>query len=243
MSQTTSEPIVSTPATEPSGSASPTWPTTGPARPPVVWGGWVVHHDTAGVAAGLSLNAAPDGLTLTMVTPNLTLDLQPDQELPLAASLSFSGHLPVTLPVGIPLAGFRATVSGLLVRSRGTSVVLTFTVGHVADTVCWAPSPRPHVPQPPAPTDGTSPADVDDDDAPTGLADGILDLETSFDLPCFTPDRQIPAVTPDPMSDPPAAEPHPPLPIAIGIHVRRWTPDDAVLINISTIDLQVLLDS
>ena len=55
-------------------------------------------------------------------------------------------------------------------------------------------------------------------------------------------DRQIAAVTPDPMSDPPAAEPHPPLPIAIDIHVRRWAPDDAVVINISAIDLQVLLE-
>jgi len=181
------------------------------------WGKWVTHFDSVGQAPTMSIMFnEPQNTIATIGFDRMVIALQDNDQYKLAGSIGLAGYFPLVLPDEFPLVGYLLIVRGFVSKSHDASAVLTASIGEKGFAQEW-------------PRTGKIV------EVGGGKSEQQSDLQAiSFDISCFTGDQHLA------VGQPPKFPPAPPLTLSIGMQARRRTADDAVMLQVDSLDISML---
>ena len=184
---------------------------------PIQFGPWTSFVDSTGQAPNMT--RLEDERTIQFQMDRLELTIAGDSG-PAAAAAVLSGGLDLTMPAQLDVAGLMLLVSGQITRTAGTQAQVTAALGSTVRSV--------EFPQ-------LAPAGTPTGEAAEGLTPDQLRPTTDFTVVCFLIDQN-----PDAVGAPPFP-PFPAVPITVSMHARCRFPDEAAVMNVSTMTVGVLL--
>jgi hypothetical protein len=179
-----------------------------------IWDSWVTHYDSAGQAQSMVTSFNEGKTVLSLLFDRIELSLQDNDER-LAASVVLAGHFPITLPDNFPFRGFVVTSIGKGAKSFGAGAALTVCAGRSTRTFEWPPTSKV--------------IDV----SKGGSGEPIETSEFDVQLEMFAGEDFVA------VGNPPKF-PLAPLTLAIGLHARRPSKEDFILMNLSGIDIMMV---
>lgn len=181
------------------------------------WGTWVTKYDSAGQAPTMSVGFnAPANTVVTILFDRMVIALNDTKQCNLAAGIGLAGYFPLALPDEFPLAGYLMIVRGQIIKSHRTSAILTGAIGGRAFARDW-------------PATGPSFV-VGSDGKPEPQP---LDVQ-EFAITCFSAEQHLA------VGDPPKFPPVPPVTVSLGLQARRPSSDDAVMLQVESLDISML---
>ena len=181
------------------------------------WGNWVTHVDSVGQAPTMSTGFnQPANTTGTILFDRMVIALTDTSDYNLAGGIALAGHFPLELPNEFPLAGFLLIVRGQVTKSHRASAILTGSIGGRAFARDW-------------PATGASFV-IGDDGKPALQTPEMQE----FVLTCFSDEQHLA------VGDPPKFPPVAPLTISLTLQARRPSGEDAVLVQVDSLDITML---
>ena len=179
------------------------------------WGSWVTHYDLVGQAPTMVASFNDGKTILSLLFDRMELSLQ-GEDTRLAGSIVLAGHFPITLPDEFPFRGFLLVGMGKGFKSVSASAVLTVSIGRSARTFEWPPTSKI----------------IDVSGGGPGTQIDTNEFDISFE--CFSGDDHLA------IGSPPKFPPIAPLTVGIGLHARRRSVEDTILVGLSNIEIAML---
>lgn len=181
------------------------------------WGNWVTHVDSAGQAPAMSVAFnQPANTARSILFDRMVIALNDARQYNVAGGIALAGHFPLELPDEFPLAGFLLIVRGQVTKSHRASAILTGSIGGRAFAREWPATGARFV--------------IGDDGKP---APEQPDIE-EFVITCFSDEQHLA------VGDPPKFPPVAPLTISLNLQARRPSGEDAVMVQVDSIDITML---